>query len=215
VIKLKNDIAPHFVYSCQDIEVPAYEPNCKGRYFEQPHVEDDCTPTEHLKWDYKIDLWADGSYDLTGAGHGQPTVDRIIPIGWHKILWNVSDECGNYTSCSYKVHVKDKKAPTPVCYYGLSTVVLPIGGMVTIWSKDFNASSYDNCTPEHKLKYSFSENPWEASRTFTCDDLGTVAIQIWVHDEHGNKDYCTTFIRIDDNEGACEGMHPITGTVTT
>src|SRR5690606_14244278 len=99
VIKLKNDIAPHFVYSCQDVEVPAYEPNCKGRYFEQPHVEDDCTPTEHLKWDYKIDLWADGSYDLTGAGHGQPTVDRIIPIGWHKILWNVSDECGNYTSC--------------------------------------------------------------------------------------------------------------------
>src|SRR5690606_32143493 len=84
-----------------------------------------------------------------------------------------------------------------------------------IWAKDFNASSYDNCTPEHKLKYSFSENPWEASRTFTCDDLGTVAIQIWVHDEHGNKDYCTTFIRIDDNEGACEGMHPITGTVAT
>ena len=87
--------------------------------------------------------------------------------------------------------------------------------MVTIWAKDFNASSYDNCTPAYKLKYSFSENPWEASRTFTCDDLGTVPIQIWVHDEYGNKDYCTTFIKINDNEDACEGMNEVQGIVNT
>lgn len=215
VIKLKNEVAPVFLNGCVDIEVPGYEPDCKGRYFEQPPIYDDCTPVEQLKWDYKIDLWMDGTYDLMNAGEGQPTVDRIIPNGWHRILWNVSDQCGNYKSCSYKVHVVDKKAPTPVCYYGLASVVMPIGGMVTIWAKDFNASSYDNCTPANKLKYSFSENILEASRTFTCDDLGTVPIQVWVHDEFGNKDYCTTFITLNDNEGACVGMHPISGTVTT
>ena len=195
--------------------VNGYEPNCSGRYKEQPQVYDDCTPTENLKWDYKIDLWNDGSYDLSLEGTGQPSVDRILPNGWHKILWNISDGCGNYRSCSYKLHVVDKKAPTPICYYGLSSVVMPIGGMVTIWAKDFNASSYDNCTPNYKLKYSFSENPFEASRTFTCDDLGTVPVQIWVHDEYGNKDYCTTFIKINDNEDACEGMHEVGGLVTS
>lgn len=215
VIKLFNHTAPHFVYPCQDFEVDGYEPNCSGRFFQQPHVEDDCTPTELLKWDYKIDLWGDGTYDISYAGTGQPTVDKVIPNGWHKILWNVGDQCGNYTTCIYKVHVKDKKAPTPVCYYGLSSVVMPLGGMVTIWAKDFNVSSYDNCTPQHKLKYSFSENPWETSHTFTCDDLGTNPVHIWVHDEYGNKDYCTTYIIINDNEGACAGMHLVSGIVNT
>jgi hypothetical protein len=215
VIKLMNSNPPTFLYGCQDIVVDGYEPNCSGRFYQQPQVSDDCTPIEHLKWDYKIDLWNDGHYDISYEGTGQPTVDKVIPNGWHKILWNVSDACGNYRTCSYKVHVKDTKAPSPICYYGLSTVVMPLGGMVTIWAKDFNASSYDNCTPAYKLKYSFSDNPFEASRTFTCDDLGTVPIQIWVHDEYGNKDYCTTFIKINDNEDACEGMNEVQGIVNT
>jgi hypothetical protein len=215
VIKLMNSNPPTFVYGCQDVVVDGYEPNCSGRFYHQPLVEDDCTPAEHLKWDYKIDLWNDGTYDINYEGTGQPTVDKVLPNGWHKILWNVSDACGNYRTCSYKVHVVDKKAPSPICYYGLSTVVMPLGGMVTIWAKDFNASSYDNCTPAYKLKYSFSANPWETSRTFTCDDLGTVPIQIWVHDEYGNKDYCTTFIKLNDNEDACEGMNVVQGLVST
>jgi len=215
VIKLMNSNPPTFVYGCQDVVVDGYEPNCSGRFYQQPPVQDDCTPIEGLKWDYKIDLWSDGTYDISYDGVGQPTVNKIIPNGWHKILWNVSDACGNYRTCSYKVHVKDKKAPSPICYYGLSTVVMPLGGMVTIWAKDFNVSSFDNCTPAYKLKYSFTENPWEASRTFTCDDLGTVPIQIWVHDEYGNKDYCTTFIKINDNEDACEGMNEVQGIVNT
>ena len=215
VIKLMNPNPPTFLNGCQDVVVNGYEPNCSGRYFEQPPIADDCTTTDGLRWDYKIDLWSDGTYDISYEGSGQPTVDRILPNGWHKILWNVSDACSNYRTCSYKIHVIDKKAPSPICYYGLSTVVMPLGGMVTIWAKDFNASSYDNCTPAYKLKYSFSENPWEASRTFTCDDLGTVPIHIWVHDEYGNKDYCTTFIKINDNEDACFGMNTIQGLVTS
>ena len=215
VIKLMNSTPPTFVNGCHDIEVPGYEPNCSGRYFEQPVVTDDCTETEALVWDYKIDLWMDGSYNISYAGIGQPTVDKVLPNGTHRILWNVSDACGNYRTCSYKVNIVDKKAPSPICYYGLSTVVMPLGGMVTIWAKDFNVSSYDNCTPAYKLRYSFTENVFDASRTFTCDDLGTVPVQIWAHDEFGNKDYCTTFIKINDNEDACEGMNVVSGIVNT
>lgn len=215
VIKLKNQSAPVFLNGCADIEVPGYLPDCQGQYFEQPPVYDECTPVEQLKWDYKLDLGMDGTYDLMGAGEGQPTIDRTIPNGWHRILWNVADQCGNIKTCSYKVHVVDKKAPTPICYYGLSSVVMPIGGMVTIWAKDFNVSSYDNCTPAQKLTFSFSADPLETSRTFTCDDLGTIPVQVWAHDEYGNKDYCTTFITINDNSGACAVMHPIQGSVTT
>lgn len=216
VIKLMNSNPPSWVHGCPDhVVVDGFEPYCQGRFKEWPDVHDDCTPNEHLQWDYKIDLYDDGSYNIWHEGDGPPHVDKVLPYGWHKILWNVGDACGNYTTCSYKLHVIDKKAPTPVCYYGLSSVVMPLGGMVTIWAKDFNASSYDNCTPAHKLKYSFSANPWEASRTFTCDDLGTNPIQIWVHDEYGNKDYCTTFIKINDNSTFCESMNIVAGLVST
>jgi len=216
VIKLMNSHPPYFVYDCPEhVVVNGSEPYCSGRYIDSPHVQDDCTPTEGLKWDWKVDLNNDGYYDVTGSGTGQPYINKVLPNGWHKILWNVGDACGNYTTCSHKVHVIDKKAPTPVCYYGLSSVVMPLGGMVTIWAKDFNASSYDNCTPAYKLKYSFSANPYEASRIFTCDDVGTVPIQIWVHDEYGNKDYCTTFIKITDNANTCNGMNLVSGLVNT
>jgi len=216
IIKLMNSHPPHWIHGCPDhVVVEGFEPNCKGRYQSYPEVHDDCTPTEHLQWDYKIDVGDDGSYNIWHEGHGAPCVDKVLPFGWHRILWNIGDACGNYTTCSYKVHVIDKKAPSPVCYYGLSSVVMPLGGMVTIWAKDFNASSYDNCTPAYKLKYSFSANPWEASRTFTCDDIGTNPVQIWVHDEYGNKDYCTTFIKINDNSTFCEGMNEVAGIVST
>lgn len=215
VITLKNKEAPYFPNGCHDIEVSGKEANCSGKLFHQPYVVDDCTPTELLKWEYKIDLWSDGSYDITQKGNGQPTADRIIPNGWHRILWTVSDQCGNSRSCSYKINVVDKKAPSPICYYGLSTVVMPKNGMVTLRARDFDASSADNCTPRHKLKFSFSSNVFEETRVFTCDDIGTVPLQIWVHDEYGNKDYCTTYVIIDDNAGVCPEMNGIQGKVTT
>lgn len=216
VIKLMNSVPPQFSHGCPDhVVVEGTEAYCQGRFHEYPYVHDDCTPSEHLQWDYKIDLNNDGSYNIWHEGSGTPYVDKLLPFGWHKILWNIGDACGNYSTCSYKVHVIDKKQPTPVCYYGLSSVVMPLGGMVTIWAKDFNASSYDNCTPAHKLKYSFSANPWETSRTFTCDDIGTNPVQIWVHDEYGNKDYCTTFIKINDNSTFCESIHQVAGLVST
>ncbi|HZV69182.1 MAG TPA: T9SS type A sorting domain-containing protein [Saprospiraceae bacterium] len=215
VIKLMNATPPHFVNYCSDVVVDGYEPYCSGRYQDSPYVDDDCTPTDSYNWDWKIDINNDGSYNVSGYGSGQPYVDKVLPNGWHKILWNVCDACGNCTTCSHKIHVIDKKAPSPVCYYGLSSVVMPLGGMVTIWAKDFNASSSDNCTPNYKLKYSFSANPYDASRTFTCDDVGTVPIQVWVTDEYGNSDYCTTFIKITDNASTCGSMHLVSGAVTT
>ena len=131
-----NAHPPYFVNACPDhVVVDGYEPYCSGRYNDAPQVADDCTPVDAFKWDWKLDLNNDGSYNISGEGTGQPYIDKVIPNGWHKILWNVGDACGNYSTCSYKLHVIDKKAPSPICYYGLSSVVMPLGGMVTIWVK--------------------------------------------------------------------------------
>jgi hypothetical protein len=140
---------------------------------------------------------------------------------YHRILWSAEDGCGNWTHCEYLIRLEDCKQPSPVCINGLSTVVMPIGGVVTVWAKDFNASSFDDCTAEADLLYSFSGDSYQPSYTYTCDNVpafGTeLSVQIWVADGgtddncngqiswgERNKDYCTTTIVITDNAGVCD-----------
>ena len=145
---------------------------------------------------------------------------------YHRILWSVEDGCGNWTTCEYLIRLEDCKQPSPVCINGLSTVVMPIGGQVTVWAKDFNASSFDDCTPEADLLYSFDGATYTPSFTYTCDNVPAFGVelstQIWVADggtddncngkiewSERNKDYCTTTIVITDNNGVCDGSGSI------
>jgi hypothetical protein len=140
---------------------------------------------------------------------------------YHRILWSVEDGCGNWSHCEYLFRLEDCKQPSPVCINGLSTVVMPVGGQVTVWAKDFNASSFDDCTPSAELLYSFSGDTYEPSYTYTCDNVPAFGVelstQIWVADggtddncngliswNERNKDYCTTTIVITDNAGVCD-----------
>ena len=150
----------------------------------------------------------------------------------HRVLWTLEDGCGNSSTVEYLMRLEDCKAPSPVCV-GLSSVVMPSSGEVTIWAADFNASSFDDCTPASDLLYSFSGTNYEPSRSFSCQSIAdngspSFIIEVWVADKGNdqdcsgyrtpnqiegitdgiawnerNKDYCTTFIVIDDNEGAC------------
>jgi hypothetical protein len=98
---------------------------------------------------------------------------------------------------------------------------MPIGGQVTIWAKDFNASSFDDCTPEADLLYSFTDDHYSPSYTYTCDNVPAfgveLSVSVWVADagtddncngliswNERNIDYCTTTIVITDNTGVCQ-----------
>jgi hypothetical protein len=139
---------------------------------------------------------------------------------YHRILWSVEDGCGNWSHCEYLFRLEDCKKPSPVCINGLSTVVMPVGGQVTVWAKDFNASSFDDCTPSEDLLYSFSGDTYQPSYTYTCENVPAFGVelstQIWVADggtddncngiiswSERNTDYCTTTIVITDNAGVC------------
>jgi hypothetical protein len=140
---------------------------------------------------------------------------------YHRILWSTEDDCGNFSFCEYLFRLEDCKQPSPVCINGLSTVVMPVGGQVTIWAKDFDASSFDDCTPAEELLFSFSGDTYQPSFTYTCDNVPAfgveIAVNIWVADfgtddncngqiswNERNKDFCTTTIVITDNAEACD-----------
>jgi len=163
---------------------------------------------------------------------------------YHRVLWSMEDGCGNTSTFEYLLRLEDCKAPSPVCL-GLSSVVMPSSGEVTIWAADFNASSFDDCTASEDLLYSFSGTNYEPSRSFDCaaiEENGSPSflIEIWVADagndqncngfrppnqnegildgiewSERNKDFCTTFIVIDDNVGACGDTSMAGGLIET
>ncbi len=76
----------------------------------------------------------------------------------HPVIWKTTDGCGNVSQCESSIMVVDKKSPTPYCV-GLSTALMQVNPrMVELWAKDFDKGSFDNCTPQGKLYFTFREN---------------------------------------------------------
>ncbi|HLF62481.1 MAG TPA: T9SS type A sorting domain-containing protein [Saprospiraceae bacterium] len=139
----------------------------------------------------------------------------------HRLLWTVVNDCNETTIFEYLIRVEDCEKPRPICV-GLSSVVLPSSGSVTLWARDFDSGySVDDCTGYDDLIYSFSGNSYEPARVFDCGDIlcegPSFLFEIWIADagididcddsivwDERNKDFCTTFIVFDDNDNACE-----------
>jgi hypothetical protein len=157
---------------------------------------------------------------LNGLPYNNP---YCLPNGqkeYHRILWSVEDGCGNLSTCEYLVRLEDCKQPSPVCINGISTVVMPIGGAVSVWAKEYDVSSIDDCTPSEALTFSFSGDSYQPSAEYNCENVPTfgaeLEVNVWVADEGNdhncdgqiewserNKDFCTTTIVITDNDGVC------------
>jgi subtilisin-like proprotein convertase family protein len=71
----------------------------------------------------------------------------------HKVEWKVTDGCHNFNSCVEHFTVEDKKAPTPYCLH-ISTAFMS-DGTVEIWARDYDFGSFDNCTDQEDLRFTF------------------------------------------------------------
>ncbi len=145
---------------------------------------------------------------VSGSGYGPYS---NVPSGFYIATYRAEDGCGNVTTRTLSVTVREKKKPTPICINGLSVDLMPTLGMVSVPAVNFNAGSYDNCTPSSALQYRIGRAqgpnvtavPTETSLVFTCADLSApVQVDMWVGDAFGNWDYCTTYIVVQNNMGA-------------
>lgn len=222
VIKVIDTDPPVFITTQPPISV-CNEFNCDDLFVELiQRAEDDCTPDAELRWSYQIDLFNDVSVNYQASGTG-PLINasRFLPIGTHRILYSFEDGCGGRTTREQFVEVLACKAPTPVCL-ALVTDLMPVDtdgdgqpdwGMVVIWAKDFDASSYHACG--YPITLSFSPDTTHKSMEFNCNHFGLQVVQIWVTDRVlGNQDYCTTTIDIQDNFNVCDGTNNLTGTIS-
>ncbi len=199
VIKINNSSAPVIDECNIPSEIGNYESDC-GATLATFNIEasDDCTAEADLEitWEFSNGISGNGAEASGNFNNGS-----------YALTFTVSDGCGNFTSCENNFLVKDAKKPTPICILGLATVVMPSSGDVKIWATDFESgSSYDNCSGYPNLQFSFSSDVNLDSLVITCADVaanGIFPIEIWVTDEAGNQDFCSTLISVQDPNGTC------------
>jgi len=181
--------------------------DCEGDVDLWVTVEDDCTPSNLLSVNWRVDFYDDGTTNDSGSGvHIQDT----WPTGRHRVYFDAIDECDNSNSCAFFVNINDNVAPTPVC---LTEVVWGIGsdGTTEVWASDFDFKSYDNCSPDADLIFSFNLAGTQQSMTFDCDDLENgiaqeIELTMYVIDTEGLSDFCTVTLILQDNQDVCQDM---------
>ena len=222
IIKLVNENAPT-ILDCDDRTFCAYG-ECNGDIVYRKTGEDDCTEADELKWSYEVDINNDGTFESIYAGNTSDA-SGVYPLGTHLFKWTLEDYCGNITTCKEEVTIEDCKNPTPYCISQISTAVMNSNGQLELWASDFDLDSYDNCTDQEDLIFSFSTDITDTNILLTCDDIpngmeSEIELQIWVTDENGNQDYCeVTIVLQDNNSDICNDnavpLIDISGTIRT
>ncbi|RMG84056.1 MAG: HYR domain-containing protein [Bacteroidetes bacterium] len=194
-IKVIDNVKPVFADGCDVPDVCIEDNTCAATVtLPQPDVTDCST-----------DITLTAESDL-GTGF---SFDGVAP-GTYTVTYTASDNCGNTNSCQTTFEVKDCKKPTPYCKNGLVIELMnTTPPMVEVWASDFNENSFDNCTASNDLLISFSSDVNDKSRTYNCDQVGTQVVDVWVTDEAGNQDFCTTVVVIQDNMGGCPTGDPL------
>ncbi len=152
ILKKKNEIDPIFS-NCFDLGIPAFNENCSADVTISIDAFDDCTPIDELVYSYQVDVGNDGIFNFGGNG---PDIIDEWAIGTYRVRWRVEDRCGNIATCEQIITVVDRKKPTPYCITNLTTVVMNNNGMVELWARDYDFGSFDNCTAQEDLLFTFN-----------------------------------------------------------
>ncbi|MEP7269165.1 MAG: hypothetical protein ABI844_16210, partial [Saprospiraceae bacterium] len=178
---------------------------------------DNCTPSNLIEFRWELKNAA--GVITKGAPKATKFSSSTLTVGVYTLYVIGADKCGNEDTSKCTITVRDCKRPTPYCYNGIATVLMPSSGNVVVWASDLNAGSYDNCTTKASLVFSFDEAGSNTSQTFTCKDIAngistTIEVEVWVTDAAGNKDFCRTYLLIQDGVGnICSDNSSVAGAI--
>lgn len=174
------------------------------------------------------DWFDDGSFSNCAAGDvqisfSQNTTDVLKTFSCDELgtqpveIW-ATDAAGNQAMASVFVVIQDPFSdcpsnggclPVPVILNGLITTLGP-DGTTCISSDIFNAGCQtDPCNVGTSFSLSFSDDPTVTEICFTCDDLGTQPVDVYIHDELGNTNVVYTFVVVQDVSEYCDPSIPI------
>ena len=186
IIKVENNFAPRISRAIAlDSCITSAICDTLVRTRLEASATDDCTG--NMSWTYSIDINNNNAgplngFDIvkTGTGTSINASNELLPLGTHRIVYTFRDLCGNDTSQTVIFTLKNCKKPTPIYYDGLVFGLTRMNGtgMAVTWANDFDLKSEAPCGA--KLYFAFSENIADSGLVFTCADLGTKVIKVYV-----------------------------------
>lgn len=175
---------------------------------------------------FTIGNWTFSGPDALDGETDNATAATPIPIGTYttpstqpgvNVILTVTDDLTNSSTCSAVVVVLDTLPPTVACM-GTFTLALDGTGNGTLTTGDIDNGSTDNCGI---ASMSLSQT------AFTCADIGTQQVTLYVTDDNGLMDSCTAAVTVDGSAavtisniattdpscfGFCDGSITITAT---
>ncbi len=126
-----------------------------------------------------------GSVTVTQT-NGLPS-GSMFPIGDTVNTFEIQDECGNLSECTFVVTVVNNNQAQAVCQD--ITIQLDAMGMATITPSDINGGTEVLCeTPDVSIDID----------TFTCNDIGPNNVTLSVTDAAGNITSCVAIVTVED-----------------
>jgi gliding motility-associated-like protein/uncharacterized repeat protein (TIGR01451 family) len=124
---------------------------------------------------------------VTNNINGRSSLSGVaFPVGSTNVVWTVTDQSGNSTSCNFNVTVTDNVIPEARCrdinaYLDLNT------GRFTLSPGDIDAGSFDN-TGIASMSINLTN--------FDCSDIGPNNVTLTVKDKYGNTGTCTSIVTV-------------------
>ncbi len=205
VIKVVDDEAP--VISMDPFTVSANVPGahpqpCKSTdYLPAPQVSDNCHGyTISIFTPIGEAVYANGTDGAQGGFIPAPGLE----LGFHEILYQAVDECGNVEEIFVVIEVVDDIAPTAICDE-ITDVNLSSEGEAVVFAETFDDGSHDNCCLDYfevrRMDGDCDGNydDFGPDVTFCCSDANTqVTVVFRAYDCFGNYNDCMVLVNVQD-----------------
>jgi hypothetical protein len=133
----------------------------------------------------------DGCGGVTVTQTGGLASGEIFPVGVTTNTFDITDDCGNVTSCSFTVTVIDNEPPTIVCPADIVTDNTPGDCFAEVFFPD--AIAVDNCSIASVIQTA-------GLPSGSMFPVGVSTVEYTATDVNGNMSVCSFTITVTDNE---------------
>ncbi|MBK6946730.1 MAG: hypothetical protein IPH16_00435 [Haliscomenobacter sp.] len=233
VIKVFDDIPPQILTE-KEITVCADRPDCTSEFFLSVGIREVCSPQVEITTRIKEAIteyynYSETDWELYGR-FPKYLFSGILPVGEYVIEIKVIDDCKNVATSDVRVRIVDCNDPSPICYHGLSTQLMPVPegmdvdgdripdkGAATVWVGDVVKSAIETCSNPVRYSINREGEPADITKTslvLTCKDLGYLPVEVHAWDNaynpHApqpngtlggpNHSFCKTYILVQDDQ---------------
>jgi hypothetical protein len=184
--------------SCPEDIVVGSGGSCEGAFVQIPEAiaSSDC-PEKAIRISYEINGQVFSGADASG----------FFPVGTSLVKFTAHQTCGQTATCTVRVSVVLEASPSVICRDEIIAVLMGVDtngdgeindGKITLPASLFNKGSVPSCNGT-ELTFSWSSDPSDQRRTFTCQDVGYNPVSMYVTDNFGNQSFCNVTLVIQNN----------------